>query len=73
MARKQQIRVWYDKQADFLEVLFERKRGHFRETGNDSVMEKVDGNGRVIGFSIVNVSSLGIRKPLSVTLKSQVA
>ena len=52
------IRVWWDKEGDFLEVTFERKEGFFRETSNDSVMEKVDVDGNVIGFSITNVSKV---------------
>jgi uncharacterized protein YuzE len=73
MARRKKIKVWYDKQADLLEVLFERKRGYFKETGSDAVMEKVDDQGNVIGFSILKVSSLAGRKPLSFTLASRVA
>ena len=73
MAGQKMIKVSYDKEADFLEVLFERKSGFFRKTVNDAVMEKVDSKGNVIGFSILKVSSLALRKPLSVTLKSRVA
>lgn len=73
MDEGKRIRVWYDKESDFLEVIFDRKRGHFRETKNGAVMEKVDSKGNVIGFSILNVRSLSLRKPLSVTLKSRVA
>jgi uncharacterized protein YuzE len=61
------LRVWYDVEGDFLEVMFEDKAGHFRETTNDHVMEKVDEYGRVIGFSILHVSDLP-SKPLEVTL-----
>lgn len=68
-----EVRVWYDKEADFLEVLFEKKEGYFRETENDAVMEKVDKDGNVLGFSILKVSALGSGKPLSVILKSQAA
>lgn len=64
-----EIKVWYDKQGDYLEVIFERKAGYFRETGNDAVMEKVDGEGNIIGFSILKVSALKEQEPLSVTLK----
>ena len=49
---ERQIKVWFDGEGDYLEVLFERKAGHFRETSNDAVMEKIDENGNVIGFSI---------------------
>jgi uncharacterized protein YuzE len=64
-----EVKVWYDKESDYLEVLFERKAGYFRETDNDAVMEKVDKEGNVIGFSIMKVSALKQEKPLSVTLK----
>ena len=73
MENIKKIKVWYDKKADFLEVIFERKKGFFRETTNDAIMEKVDMKGNVIGFSILQVSTLAKRKPLSVTLKKQVA
>ena len=64
-----EVMVWYDKEGDYLEVLFERKEGYFRETEDDALMEKVDKNGNVIGFSIMKVSTLQ-DKPLSVSLKS---
>jgi uncharacterized protein YuzE len=73
MAREKKIKVWYDNKADYLEVIFEKKAGIFRETTNDAVMKKVDALGNVIGFSILKVSSLALRKPLSVTLRSKVA
>ena len=66
------IKIWYDKEGDYLEVLFERKAGYFRETENDAVMEKVDKEGNIIGFSILKVSALK-EKPLSIDLKSHVA
>jgi uncharacterized protein YuzE len=64
-----EVKVWYDKESDYLEVLFERKAGYFRETDNDAVMEKVDKEGNIIGFSIMKVSALKQENPLSVTLK----
>ncbi len=67
---EKEIKIWYDKEADYLEVLFEKKAGYFKETENDAVMEKVDTKGNVIGFSILKVSSLTEKKPLSVRLKS---
>ncbi|RCV65587.1 putative protein YuzE [Methanophagales archaeon] len=67
-----EVKIWYDQEGDFLEVLFERKAGYFKETENDAVMEKVDENGNIIGFSILNVSALK-EKPLSIDLKSHVA
>ncbi len=54
----EKVKVWYDSEGDFLEVIFENKEGFFRETESDQIMEKVDMEGNVIGFSILKVSSL---------------
>ena len=54
----EKVRVWYDSKGDFLEVMFKQKEGFFRETSSDQVMEKIDMEGNVIGFSILKVSSL---------------
>jgi len=54
----EKVKIWYDADADYLEVIFKRKKGYFKETSSDQVMEKVDMDGNVIGFSILKVSSL---------------
>ncbi len=61
-------KIWYDGEGDYLEVIFERKAGYFRATGNDVVMEKVDDEGNILGFSILKVSALKEREPISVSL-----
>lgn len=67
------VTVWFDEEGDYLEVIFERKKGYFKETDNDAVMEKIDAQGNVIGFSILKVSALKGKQPLSVTLRRQSA
>lgn len=66
MARKI-VKLWYDREGDYLEVMFDRKPGYFRETKSDQVMEKVDKDGNVLGFSILKVSKIR-QKPLQVAL-----
>ncbi|CAG1770473.1 hypothetical protein BAC3_01084 [uncultured bacterium] len=66
-----EIKIWYDKEGDYLEVLFDRKMGYFRETESDAVMEKVDDEGNIIGFSILKVSA-SQTVPLSISLKNNV-
>ena len=63
----EKVKVWYDTEGDFLEVMFQQKEGYFRETNSDQVMEKVDMGGHVIGFSILKVSALK-EKPLDIDL-----
>ncbi|MBW2106802.1 MAG: DUF2283 domain-containing protein [Deltaproteobacteria bacterium] len=69
----EEIKVWYDKEGDYLEVLFDKKKGYFKETENDAIMEKVDEDGNIIGFSILKVSGLKEQKPLTISLKKQAA
>ena len=57
MAEKR-VKIWYDAEADYLEVIFDQKPGYFRETATDQVMEKVDEEGNVLGFSVLRVSAL---------------
>lgn len=64
---KKVIKLWYDPQGDYMEVIFEKREGYFRETDNDQVMEKVDQRGNILGFSILKVSKLK-RRPLEVAL-----
>ena len=64
----ERVRVWFDPEGDFLEVLFSDAPGYMRETDNEAVMERVDDSGRVIGFSIMEVSRLSRAKPLTAEL-----
>ena len=61
------VKLWYDPEGDYLEVIFDQREGFFRETENDQVMEKVDADGNILGFSVLRVSSLKTR-PLEVSL-----
>ena len=61
------VKIWFDREGDFLEVMFEEREGFFRETANDQVMQKVDVDGNVIGFSITGVSLLA-PEPLEIAL-----
>ena len=62
------IKVWFDAEADYLEVRFSDAAGHEKATKHDAVMERVDSRGRVIGFSILGVSKFKKRKPLAAVL-----
>jgi uncharacterized protein YuzE len=57
------IKVWFDAEADFLEVRFSDAAGYEKETKHDAVMERVDAAGHVIGFSVMGVSK-HLAKPL---------
>ena len=64
---RDRVKVRYDAKGDYLEVLFDQRPGYFRETTNDQVMEKVDAEGNVLGFSLLKVSGIGA-KPIDVAL-----
>ena len=60
----QRVKVWFDADGDFLEVIFSDKPGYMRETDHDAVMERVDEDGNILGFSIMQVTQFKKQKPL---------
>ena len=66
MAEK--IKVWFDAEADYLEVRFSDAAGYEKETKYDAVMERVDAQGQIIGFSVMGVSRFKKDKPLEAEL-----
>jgi uncharacterized protein YuzE len=67
----ERVKIWFDPEADFLEVIFSEAPGYMRETENDAVMERVDVEGNLLGFSILAVSQLAKSKPLIAELLSE--
>ena len=64
------VKIWFDAEADFLEVSFSNAPGYMRETDNDAIMERVDTDGNLLGFSVLNISQLSKEKPLFAQLVS---
>ena len=65
MGEKKEIKVWYDTEGDYLEVVFDDdKVSVFRDTDNDAVMEMLDDEGNVVGFSIMALSKLSKNEPV---------
>ncbi len=62
------VKIWFDAEADFLEVRFSDAAGHMEPTPHDAVMERVDATGRVIGFSVLGVSRFKKENPLEADL-----
>jgi uncharacterized protein YuzE len=62
------IKLWFDAEADFLEVSFSDAPGYEKATSHDAVMERVDEHGNVIGFSVLGVSRFRKQKPLEADL-----
>lgn len=67
--RREQIRVWWDGEGDFLYVAFADGDGHMVPTQDGKAMVKIDDDGNVIGFQLTGVSKRGKgASPLSVKL-----
>jgi uncharacterized protein YuzE len=62
------VKLWFDPEGDFLEVIFSDAPGYTRETKNDAVMQRVDEHGRVIGFGVLSVSKFRKDHPLEAEL-----
>lgn len=64
---ERKVKIWYDAEGDYLEVIFDEKAAYFHRTSNDQVMEKVDDDGNILGFSVLKFSALK-KTPLEVSL-----
>ena len=62
------MKIWFDREADYLEVQFKEAVGYMKETNNDAVMERVDAAGEIIGFSVLGVSRFTKERPLEAEL-----
>ncbi len=63
------VKIWYDREADFLEVTFDDAPATLEEI-DDDVMERRTPDGKVIGFAVFNFSKHDREKlslPLAVT------
>lgn len=61
-------KIWFDREGVFLEVRFSDAPGSMRQTSNEAVMERVDEEGHVLGFSILGVSGFRKDQPLEAEL-----
>ena len=58
------VKLWFDSEVDYLEVIFSDAPGYLRPTKTDAVMKRLDAQGRIIGFSVFGVSRFRKDHPL---------
>ena len=66
------LKVWYDREGDMLEVIFEDAPATMEEI-DDDVFERRTTDGRVVGFMVMNFSKHDRDKlnlPIAVTVKA---
>jgi hypothetical protein len=64
----ERVKIWFDREADYLEVQFKEAPGYMKETRHDAVMERVDADGQIIGFSVLGISHFTKEQPLEAEL-----
>ena len=62
------IRLWYDFDADFLEVVFEKGKGVAYDTDDERVEVRLDADGKVLSFHVLGLKSVSA-SPLNIKLK----
>ena len=65
------VKLWFDPEGDYLEVTFSDAAGCMRPTKSDAVMQRVDEQGRLIGFSVFGVSRFRKDHPLEAELAAR--
>ena len=70
----EEVRVRYDAEGDYLEVLFARTKGYFRETDHDAVMEKLMPEswqfGRIVWAEIADANGFPRLRPVVIVTPS---
>ncbi len=64
-----EIEIYYDKEGNYLEIIFEKKEGFFQETEEENVMKKVDKEGNLLALSVMNAVSSQAYHHYHITLK----
>ncbi|MBN1200289.1 MAG: DUF2283 domain-containing protein [Anaerolineae bacterium] len=70
-----EVKVWYDREGDFLEMIFEDAPATLEEVADD-VFERRTPDGRVIGFAVFNFSKHNLETvslPFAVVATSSVS
>lgn len=53
---QKRVNIWYDRQGDFLEVVWADKPGEFVDSPDGRAYVKVDAEGNVLGFQVLGLS-----------------
>ncbi len=64
-----EVKIWYDKDADFLEITFEDAPASLEEIEED-IYERRTPDGKIIGFAVLNMTKHdrdGLTLPLHMT------
>ena len=66
------MNLWYDSEADFLEVVFEKGKGVAYDTEDERVEVRIDEDGRVLSFHVLGLKSAS-GSPLNIEVKPKEA
>jgi len=65
-----ELEIYYDREGNYLEIIFEKKEGFFQQTEEDNVMKKVDKEGNILALSVLNAVSSKSIPPLTYHIKN---
>lgn len=50
-----QVKVWYDREGDLLEITFDDVPGYLEEV-EDDIFQRRSADGQIVGFAVMNFS-----------------
>ena len=65
------MKLWYDSEADFLEVIFQKGKGVAYDTEDERVEVRLDADGKVLSFHVLGLKSV-FDSPLNVEIKPKI-
>ena len=58
MSNRERIKVWFDKEGDYLDVSWGTGNAYYVATENERVLALVDTAGNIYGFKILDLSGI---------------
>lgn len=55
------IRLWYDKEGGFLEIIFNTKLGYSTGIEEDGIIKRIDEEGNLLSIGILELSSYDLK------------
>ena len=68
---KQAMKLWYDAEADFLEVVFKKGKGVAYDTEDERVEVRIDSDGDILSFHVLGLKSVS-GAPMNIDIKPKV-
>jgi uncharacterized protein YuzE len=67
---QKRLKVWYDADADLIEIFFDGDTGYYEPTSDDRVTVRLNAKGHITGFTILGAKTAQ-GDPIDIDIKAE--